>query len=67
MLKYNNFLPAMLGSTNITEKFIEFLAKESEGNAFFLVESIRALAEDAGRLDQNWESIAPYLRDFRGN
>ena len=30
---------------------IEFLKKETEGNAFFLIETVRALAEAAGRLE----------------
>lgn len=33
-----------------TEQVVEFLYRESEGNAFFLVEVLRALAEEAGTL-----------------
>lgn len=32
--------------------FVDFLEKETEGNVFFIVEIVRALAEDAGKLDE---------------
>lgn len=42
---------AMFGQVNLQPHLIEFLKRETEGNAFFLVETVRALAEAAGRLD----------------
>jgi serine/threonine protein kinase/tetratricopeptide (TPR) repeat protein len=42
---------AMLGSVPGREKLVEYLHRETEGNAFFLVEVVRALAEQAGELD----------------
>ncbi|MDX1995607.1 MAG: tetratricopeptide repeat protein [bacterium] len=41
---------AMLGETGRREEIIDFLQRETEGNIFFLVEVVRALAEEAGRL-----------------
>lgn len=41
---------AMLGQSNQDPAIIEFLAKETEGNTFFMVEVVRTLAEQAGRL-----------------
>lgn len=41
----------MLGSDAAEQSaLIELLQRETEGNAFFLVETVRALAEEAGRL-----------------
>lgn len=42
----------MLGPTGYHEPIFELLKRESEGNVFFLVEIVRALAEDAGQLDR---------------
>ena len=42
---------AMLGSVPGREKLAEYLHRETEGNAFFLVEVVRSLAEQAGQLD----------------
>ena len=42
---------AMLGSAGKETALVDFLARETEGNAFFIVEVVRALAEEAGRLD----------------
>jgi tetratricopeptide (TPR) repeat protein/tRNA A-37 threonylcarbamoyl transferase component Bud32 len=43
---------SMLGETvGSQQPVIDLLQRETEGNAFFLVEVVRALAEDAGRLD----------------
>jgi predicted ATPase len=42
---------AMLGEAGEREEVVDLLARETEGNAFFLIEVVRALAEDAGRLE----------------
>lgn len=41
---------AMLGETGRQSDVLDLLGRETEGNAFFLVETVRALAEEAGRL-----------------
>ncbi|MGF1505323.1 MAG: serine/threonine-protein kinase PknK, partial [Anaerolineae bacterium] len=41
---------AMLGSSGRDPQVLDLLRKETEGNAFFLVEVVRALAEEAGSL-----------------
>ncbi|MBZ0295544.1 MAG: protein kinase [Anaerolineae bacterium] len=41
---------SMLGDVGQEPHFLEFVQKETEGNVFFLVEVVRALAEEAGRL-----------------
>lgn len=41
---------SMLGDTGRDGRMIEFLQRETEGNVFFMVEVVRALAEDAGSL-----------------
>lgn len=43
---------AMLGLRGQTSALLELLQRETEGNAFFLVEMVRALAEEAGQLEQ---------------
>ncbi|MFQ5419529.1 MAG: tetratricopeptide repeat protein, partial [Anaerolineae bacterium] len=43
---------AMLGVGGRRPQLVDFLQQESEGNTFFVVEVMRALAEEAGRLDQ---------------
>ncbi|MCL4263167.1 MAG: tetratricopeptide repeat protein [Anaerolineae bacterium] len=43
---------AMLGEAGYSPTLLAYLQKESEGNAFFLVELVRTLAEAAGQLDQ---------------
>ncbi|MCP5120272.1 MAG: hypothetical protein GY953_56470, partial [bacterium] len=35
-----------------SDAIVSFLERETEGNAFFLVEAVRALAEQSGRLDR---------------
>ena len=42
---------SMLGDTATNPDFVEFIQRETEGNAFFMVEVVRALAEDAGQLN----------------
>jgi tetratricopeptide (TPR) repeat protein len=46
------FASSMLGEAGQTDDLIEYLAGQTEGNAFFLVEVVRALAEHAGELDR---------------
>lgn len=41
---------SMLGEAGRRENVLELLQRETEGNVFFLVEVVRALAEEAGRL-----------------
>ncbi|MGB0387255.1 MAG: tetratricopeptide repeat protein [Ardenticatenaceae bacterium] len=41
---------AILGEVGLQTELLALLQRETEGNAFFLVEVVRALAEDAGRL-----------------
>ncbi|MFN8419220.1 MAG: protein kinase [Anaerolineae bacterium] len=50
---------AMLGSIGRDEQIVSFLQKETEGNAFFLVEVVRALAEEAGGIAQIGNSTLP--------
>src|SRR5262249_17664565 len=42
---------AMLGEAGRNANLLRLLQHETEGNAFFLVEVVRALAEDSGQLD----------------
>ncbi len=42
---------SMLGQQNASEQVMDLLQKETEGNLFFLVETVRALAEEAGGLE----------------
>jgi tetratricopeptide (TPR) repeat protein len=41
---------SMIGAENATPELVERLVKETEGNALFMVEVMRALAEEAGSL-----------------
>jgi predicted ATPase len=43
---------SMLGEVGREKKIISLLERETEGNAFFLVEVVRALAESAGQIQQ---------------
>jgi serine/threonine protein kinase/tetratricopeptide (TPR) repeat protein len=43
---------SMLGDAGSKAHILELLQHETEGNVYFLVEVVRALAESAGRLDQ---------------
>lgn len=43
---------AMLGANGRRPHLVSFLQQETEGNTFFVVETLRALAEAAGQLDQ---------------
>jgi len=42
---------SMLGASGRGEDVLELLRRETEGNVFFLIETVRALAEEAGHLD----------------
>jgi tetratricopeptide (TPR) repeat protein len=44
-------IEGMLGSAGQNPELLRLLRSETEGNAFFLVETLRALAEEAGGLD----------------
>jgi eukaryotic-like serine/threonine-protein kinase len=46
------FAHRVLGTANLPPDLLTRLQGETEGNPFFLVEVLRSLAEDAGRLDQ---------------
>jgi tRNA A-37 threonylcarbamoyl transferase component Bud32/tetratricopeptide (TPR) repeat protein len=43
---------AMIGRTGRMPDVVKLLQRESEGNALFIVEVVRALAEEVGQLDQ---------------
>lgn len=43
---------SMLGETGTQPKLLDLLKRETEGNAFFMVETVRALAEEAGTLNE---------------
>jgi len=43
---------SMIGEAGREPRVLELLRRETEGNPFFLVEVVRALAEEAGRLDR---------------
>lgn len=43
---------SMLGRAGHEPQVLDLLQRETEGNVFFLVEVVRALAEEAGQLDQ---------------
>jgi hypothetical protein len=43
---------SMLGTAGRDPEVLDLLQKETEGNTFFIIEVVRALAEEAGQLDQ---------------
>ncbi|MCS6835382.1 MAG: tetratricopeptide repeat protein [Anaerolineae bacterium] len=43
---------AMLGEGGRNAQVVDLLQRETEGNVFFIIEVVRALAEEVGRLDQ---------------
>jgi tetratricopeptide (TPR) repeat protein len=49
---------SILGTAGLREDLLALLQRETEGNVFFLVEVIRALAEHAGQLEQIGQSGA---------
>ncbi|HEX2622206.1 MAG TPA: tetratricopeptide repeat protein, partial [Phototrophicaceae bacterium] len=50
---------AMIGDSGEKEEVLQYLTRETEGNAFFLVEIVRALAEDAGKLSDIGSKTLP--------
>lgn len=50
---------AMLGSVGRQYPVVDFLKRETEGNIFFLIEVVRALAEEAGALRQIGQKTLP--------
>jgi serine/threonine protein kinase/tetratricopeptide (TPR) repeat protein len=50
---------SMLGEVGAKAEVLDVLQRESEGNVFFLVEVVRALAEEAGELDAVGLSTLP--------
>jgi tetratricopeptide (TPR) repeat protein len=50
---------SMLGKAGRQPHLLQRLQQETEGNPFFLVEVVRALAEETGRLDQVGEAALP--------
>src|SRR5262249_43199459 len=50
---------SMLGDAGRRPEVLELLKKETEGNVFFLVEVVRALAEQAGRLTEIGRATLP--------
>lgn len=56
---------SMLGTMGRDQGMIKFLDKQTEGNIFFLVEVVRALAEEAGRLDKVGRDTLP-MKVFTG-
>jgi len=51
---------SMLGQQGATEQVVELLQNETEGNIFFLVETVRALAEEAGSLESIGKVTLPH-------
>jgi tetratricopeptide (TPR) repeat protein len=56
---------SMMGSAGRNPRVVSLLERETEGNPFFLVEVIRALAEESGRLDRIGQAPLP-ARAFVG-
>ncbi len=50
---------AMLGQTGRNPQVVSLLARETEGNLFFLVEVVRALAEEAGQIENIGSTAFP--------
>ena len=49
----------MIGQAGTQPAVVRLLQQETEGNPLFLVEIVRALAEEAGRLDQIGKTPLP--------
>jgi tetratricopeptide (TPR) repeat protein len=43
---------SMIGEAGRRERVLQFIERETEGNIFFMVEVVRALAEEVGQMDQ---------------
>ena len=52
---------AILGSKGGTEPLVDLLQRETDGNALFIIEVMRALAESAGRLDMVGAHTVPHF------
>lgn len=50
---------SMLGKDGITPKLLDLIRRETEGNTFFIVEAMRMLALQAGRLSAIGQSVLP--------
>ena len=50
---------SMLGRRGGSDEVVDYLCRETEGNVFFLIEVLRALAEQAGQLDRIGEADLP--------
>jgi tetratricopeptide (TPR) repeat protein len=50
---------SMLGRAGSDPHLVSLLQRETEGNAFFLVEAVRTLAEEAGQLDRIHQMTLP--------
>lgn len=50
---------SMLGDAGTNPQVLSLLKQETEGNAFFMVEVVRALAEEAGRLSEIGRATLP--------
>lgn len=50
---------SMLGRAGSDPQLVSLLQRETEGNAFFLVEAVRTLADEAGQLDRVHELTLP--------
>lgn len=56
---------SMIGNAGQAPRLVQMLHKETEGNIFFLIETVRALAEEAGTLEQIATMTLP-MRIFTG-
>ncbi len=50
---------SMLGQTGGRAPIVDLIQRETEGNVFFIVEVVRALAEDAGSIEQIGQVTVP--------
>jgi tetratricopeptide (TPR) repeat protein len=50
---------SILGAVGIRPDLLELLKRETEGNTFFIVEVIRALGQNAGRLSEIGQAMLP--------
>ena len=50
---------SMLGERGAAPEVVDYLCRETDGNVFFLIEVLRALAEQAGQLDRVAELELP--------
>jgi len=51
---------SMLGDVGKSQALVDLLQRETEGNVFFIVEVVRALAEDAGQLAEVGRKTLPH-------